>query len=203
MRDETVDARLARNRAWRKAYKEKRRALGLCNSCASPARPNLTECGACAERGANAKRARRATQKPRVRVESNRTYKARRKAKGLCNDCSALAIPGRTNCAACAAAKRVKTRAKCIPRIASVEARIRSKRRRRALGLCNDCAEPALRSTSRCEKCAADHRRRERLAIKYGRPDYLAHLHEDLPLWQRALLARGQAVHLRKFRKAS
>jgi hypothetical protein len=68
----------------------------------------------------------------------------------------------------------------------------RLKREYRAKGRCNDCAEKAMRDSRRCEWCAAVHRKRERLALKYGRPDYLAHLHEELPLWKRALLARGQ-----------
>lgn len=129
--------------------------------------------------------------KERIR-EQNRTRKARRRAKGLCNDCSSKAIPGRVNCAACAERHREKARAKALPRVPTPYDRKTSKQKRRDLGLCNDCAEPAQRSASRCEKCAEKHRKRERFALKYGRPEYLSHLHEELPLWQRALLARGQ-----------
>jgi hypothetical protein len=133
-----------------------------------------------------------------------RRRKARRRKRGLCSDCSKKARPGKSNCEECAEKKRITQRALCIPRIATPEQRRRSKKRRRERGLCNDCSEKAMRNSSRCAFCAATHRKRERFAIKYGRPAYLAHLHEELPIWQRALLARGQFSHLRKvLKKAS
>ena len=76
---------------------------------------------------------------------------------------------------------------------AAVKARGRSyKQARRELGLCADCANAAEYPKSRCEECGQKHRHRERLAAKYGRPEYRAHLYESLALWERALLARGQ-----------
>jgi hypothetical protein len=47
------------------------------------------------------------------------------------------------------------------------------KANRRQRGACADCAAQALPLRVRCEACAETHRRREKLAQKLGRPDYL------------------------------
>lgn len=47
------------------------------------------------------------------------------------------------------------------------------KANRRQRGQCADCREQAMPLRSRCESCADKHRRRERVAQKLGRPDYL------------------------------
>jgi predicted amidophosphoribosyltransferase len=138
--------------------------------------------------------------------EQRRAQKRSRRERGLCNECPMKALFGRRYCQTCIDRYRARSKLRralgTTPPPPTPTERRRSKVRRRKLGLCNDCAAPADQSQSRCAQCAERHRLRERLAQKYGRPDYLAHLHEELPVWQRALLARGQRFVL-KARRAS
>lgn len=174
-RDRTVpfDAK-----AWRAEWKAKRRAAGICVDCPRPAeRPRVT-CAVCAEKSKARKRAARAA----------------RQVLGKCRECELPARPGRGTCAICAEIARRQRRGKTVQ---TPEQRRRYKTQRRALGLCADCGEAAESSAVRCVKCADTHRERERLASKHGRPNHLLHLHKDLELWERALIARGQVRKVR------
>jgi len=198
MRDETV-ARFDYT-TWRREWRAARKARGICIDCPELAQPGRVACVICAERSANRKRRHRgggSREEYLAKLEQQRAYKAERRAQGLCHDCPDKALPRYRSCAACLELKRMRERERreagtATPHTPTAEERRRSKNKRRALGLCADCGEAAERSASRCERCAEIHRHRERLAQRYGRPDYLAHFHKELPLWERALLARGQ-----------
>lgn len=141
---------------------QRRKTLGLCSNCGSPAIVGKTLCSACAEKHAA-------------------KYRTKRK-KGVCFNCGNEAAPNKTRCESCGERQKLlqqqkrkerKAKGECVrcgerskrgrcENCLKQEKNLRDERKR--AGLCRSCGKPPSEGKSRCAKCEqANKQSREKL----------------------------------------
>ena len=133
----TSEARKERDRTRSKRRFEDAKSLGLCRDCREPALEGQTRCEKCAERH----RARR------------REDDSRRRAVAKLSEERPTQEYGRP-----AKSRRSEQEEACL------SSEQRKRERRKAAGLCKNCAEPSKPGRSRCEGCSEKQRVQEREA---------------------------------------
>lgn len=161
----------ARNREWRR----QRIAAGICEKCPNLAEPGRTRCVICKELDASRR------DNPKWRKQHNERMKRflnKRKQKGICTQCKRPAMPGYNTCPDHREAKRRKradqlaerlesgicttcNRKPCVPKRRRCKACLKKHRetqaaykvKRKNLGLCQSCSNPAPDNSKFCDDC--------------------------------------------------